>query len=160
MIFNIILLLSLTGCTSCSNEEAFSIGIQNSSSKSVTVRIHDQRNNQGSKVIAPGSSAAYQTNSRVYGVSARINDNWLDWAKGRRAKLIEMLNANFRDANKKLTQQQVNEFKTEVDEITRKIDTYVSSSEEKSCSGMIKVDNASVNINNGETSGTINITCS
>jgi hypothetical protein len=160
MIFNIILLLSLTGCASCSMEEAFTIHIQNSSSKSVTVTFIASGNNQAPKVMAPGSFESFQTNSRSYGISVRINDNWLAWAKGRRAKLIELLNANFRDANKKLTQQEVNEFKTEVDDITRKIDTYVPSSEKKGCSGMVKGDSAGVGIYDGETSGTINVSCS
>jgi hypothetical protein len=138
MIINIILLLSLTGCESCNRDEGGQVTINNNSSKSIKASVLIQSNpNREGIMIAPGGSQRYSAYTD-YTVRVQVMDNWISWAKGRREKLISQYNANLSNSTKKLSQQEMSEIKKEVEEITQKIDTYVPSSQVKTCYGFVK----------------------
>jgi hypothetical protein len=139
MIFDITLLLSLSGCTGCSLDEQNSVTVTNRSTKFVRVSIISQENPGGGGVMLGPESKTETEIGNTYTVRVVVEEKWVSFARSRREELeyISYQSNNIEGA-KKLSAKEMKELQAKISEINKRIEEYDQSGHTVSCSGIVK----------------------
>jgi len=165
IIFDIILLLSLTSCeNSCTDQEQEALIVKNNSQVTVEVTAISMGNfTVGPTLVSSNQEEKMELKGLTYTVQVRAVDDWLTFAH---AKRDELKNAYVRKGPES---DEVNQILADLAAINQKIKDYQAASGTKSCQGLafpvpevnLKVIpvRGTVRVEDGSVPHTVRITC-